>query len=232
MMRKQRFITCGMAILGSLFLLQDSVKAGTVIDQDMVDVWGRKSGLVLFYSEKKLRIDQKDGKLSTIMDFKKNRIVILDHASKTYVAYPFSVWEKRVSQDMATKQKAQKKEIRIEATGAEKVINGFQTRQIQVFMDDFLFQDNWVTQEVNLEEMLETIKKGVGRLSGFSKTEIKEKEEIYRKINEWGFPILTTEYRQVYGKTLKEITKVARIEARRLNGNLFTPPKGYTQRPQ
>ncbi len=231
-MNRKHFLVCGLVIVGLLVLPERAVKAGTVIDQDMVDIWGKKSGLVLSYSKKRLRIDQKDGRLSNIMDFRRNRIVILDHISRSYIEYSLSAWEKRVSQRMRSQRRDQKREIRVEPTGAEKEINGFKTRQIRVFIDGVLFQDNWVTQDVDLEEMLKTIKKGVGRLSGVSKAEMKEMEEIYHKTSEWGFPILTNEYRQFSGKTLREVTEVKRIETQDLADRLFTPPKGYRQRTQ
>jgi len=231
-MRRKGYAAWGPVVLGILFLWQGAVSAGTVIDQDMTDLWGKKSGSVLFYSKNRLRVDQKDGKLSTIMDFRKNRILILDHPSKTYIAYPFSKWEKQVSEKLGSRKRVRKREIRVEPTGDQKRINGFTTRQIRVFIDGILFQDNWVTQDVDLEEMLDAVRKGAGPLSGFSRAELEEKEEIYHKIKEWGFPILTTEYQTVYGKTLKEITEIKRIETRRLNSRLFNPPGGYTKRTQ
>ncbi|NIS71980.1 MAG: DUF4412 domain-containing protein [Proteobacteria bacterium] len=208
------------------------VRAGTVIDQDTIDVWGKKSGLILSYSNKRLRLDQKDEKLSTIIHFRNDRILILDHTSRTYIVYPLSKWEKQVSQKIGEKEAVPKREIRVESTGAEKEINGFETKQIQVFIDGELFQDIWATQDVNLGDMLKEIKKGFGHLSGFSKAEMEEKEEIYRKVKKWGFPVLTTEYRRVLGKTLKEITEVNRIETRKLSSDLFTPPRDYKQRTQ
>lgn len=229
-MRRKSSVTWGLVVLGIVFLSASTIRAGTVIDQEMIDMWGKRSGFVLFYSKKRLRIDQKDGELSTIMDFGKDRIVILHHVSKTYIEYPFSTWEKQVSQKMESQRNADKREIRVQSTGAEKVINGFKTRQIQVFIDGVLFQDNWVTQDVDLEDMLAAIKKGAGRLGGLSKAQVEETEEIYHKIKEWGFPILTTEYHQFYGKSLKEVTEVKRIETGRLNSHLFTRPRGYTQR--
>ncbi len=213
-----------------LFLWTGASLAGTVIDQDMVDVWGKQSGLTLFYSKKRLRIDQKDGRLSTIMDFSKDRIAILDHGSKSYVAYPFSVWEKKVAQTIETKKGARKRTIRVEPTGAEKKLNGFQTQEIHLFIDDRLFQKIWVTQDVDLKDMLETARKAFGRLSGFSKVEMQEKEEIYHKVSEWGFPIVTHEYQVIGGQTLEEITEVKRIETQKLNSRLFDPPKKYTER--
>jgi hypothetical protein len=213
-----------------LFLWTGVLLAGTVIDQDMIDVWGKQSGLTLFYSKKRLRIDQKDGRLSTIMDFSKDRIAILDHGSKSYVAYPFTVWEKEVARKMGINQRQNKRTIRVKPTGAEKTINGFQTQEIHLFIDDRLFQKIWVTQDVDLGNMLETVREAFGRLSGFSKIEMQEKEEIYHKVSERGFPILTYEYQQVGGKNLEEITEVKRIETKKLDNRLFDPPREYTER--
>ena len=229
-MQRKGLIVWGLIVFASVFLVRGVGWAGTVIDQNMIDVWGKKSGLVLFYSKKRLRIDQKDGKLSTIMDFRKDRIVILDHPSRTYVSYPFSWWEKQVSQKIQGDQRTQSREIRVESTGAERLINGFKTRQIHVFIDNALIQDCWVTQDVNLEEMFTAIKEGVGRLTGLSEAEMAEKEEIYRKIIGWGFPILTHEYQQIGQSTLREIAIVNRVETRMLTKGLFGPPRGYKQR--
>ena len=231
MMRK-RAVFCGLAVLTMLVLPETVCKAGTVIDQDMIDQWGKETGSVLFYSKKRLRIDQKDGKLSTIMDFKKDRIVILDHVSKSYIEYPFSTWEELVSQQIGTQKERKKREIRVESTGAEKEINGFKTIQINVFMDDFLTQDNWVTKDVDLDDMLRTLKQSVDRLSGISEAEREENEEIYQNVKKWGFPILTTEYRRFSGETLKEVTEIKSIETRKLGNDIFTPPKQYRKREQ
>ncbi len=99
-----------------------------------------------------------------------------------------------------------------------------------MFIEGVLFQDSWVTQEVDLEEMLSAIKKGAGGLGSVSRGEMEEREEIYNAVKEWGFPILTTEYRMVYGKTLKEVTEVKRIDTGKLDLDLFTPPREYRQR--
>lgn len=220
-------IVMGMCLL---FLWTGVLLAGTVIDQNTIDGYGKKSGLTLSYANKSLRIDQKDGRLSIIMDFRKKRIVTLDHGSKSYVADSFSVWEKKVAQTMETKKRAHKRTIRVKPTGATKKLNGFHTHEIHLFIDDRLFQKIWVTQDVDLRDMLETVRKAFGRLSGFSKTEMQEKEEIYHKVSERGFPILTYEYQQVGGKDLEEITEVKRIETKKLGNQLFHPPKTYRER--
>ncbi|NIQ38329.1 MAG: DUF4412 domain-containing protein [Proteobacteria bacterium] len=230
-MSKKTVMALGMMVLAIGFLSANVAIAGTVIDQEMTDVWGKKSGLVLYYSKKRLRIDQKDGKLSTILHFRNDRILILDHTSKSYITYPLSSWQKQVAQKIAPQQKEhRKREIRVKSTGVEKTINGFRTTQIRVFLDGDLFQDSWVTRDVDVEEMLEAIKKGIGGPSGLSSSEMEEKEEIYEKVKETGFPILTMEYRQVFGKTLKDITEVKRIETQKLDPRLFSPPKEYRQR--
>jgi len=215
----------------SILLLWTGVLlGGTVIDQNMIDIYGKNSGLTLFYANKMLRIDQKDGRLSTIMDFKKKRMVILDHGSKSYVAYPFSVWKKKVAQTIETKKGARKRTIRVEPTGAKKKLNGFQTQEIHLFIDDRLFQKKWVTQDVDLKDMLETVRKAFGRLSGFSKIEMQEKEEIYHKVSKRGVPILTYEYQQVGGRDFKEVTEIKRVETKKLDSRLFSPPATYTER--
>lgn len=233
-MRRKRFAVCvvyGLAILCMLTLRKGTVHAGTVIDQEMTDIWGKRSGTVLFYAKKRLRIDQKDGILSTIIDFRKDRILVLDHGSRSYVDYPFSTWEKLISQTRRAQKHPKRRRIRVEPAGTERNINGFRTALIRVFADDVLTQETWVTQDVDMEDMLETIKESVDRLTSIPKTgEWEENQEIYRQIKKWGFPILTIEYRRYAGKTLKEITEVMGIQQKRLDRHLFDVPAGYIRR--
>ncbi|MBW2057676.1 MAG: DUF4412 domain-containing protein [Deltaproteobacteria bacterium] len=227
---RDRLIALGLVALVLSILPAFPAGGGTFIDQDTIDIWGRKQGLVLYYSKGRLRIDQKDGRLSTIMNFAENRIVVLDHLSKSYVEYPLSRWKRRVSQRMKGTGSYQRREVRVEPTGQEKVINGFRTRRIRVMIGGVLFQESWVTRDVELGDMLRAIRKGAGTPSGLSKAQMEEKEEIYEKVSQWGFPILTVEYRILSGKTLTETTEVNAIATRKLGNRLFTPPKGYTRR--
>jgi hypothetical protein len=228
-MRKQSIIL-SLLLLCTLLLPLEQASGDTVIHQEMIDQWGKRSGSVLSYSKKRLRIDQKDGMLSTILDFNRDRIFILEHTSKSYVSYALSTWEKEVSRQIANPKGHQKRDIRVEPTGAEREINGFQTLQIQIFIEDTLFKDLWVTRDVDVGDMLETVEERVTRLEGLSKAEIEENQEIYVKIKKWGFPILTTEYRSFGGKILEELTEVTHIEDQELPSHLFRVPKGYRKR--
>jgi len=71
--------------------------AGVMIDQVMKDREGGLRGHPLFFGER-LRTDDVDHGLTTIMDFKGDRMVMVDHRAKNYIEVKFSQWEKEVAE--------------------------------------------------------------------------------------------------------------------------------------
>ena len=81
----------GMMIIFLLIFLSQECVAGVAIEQVVKDMEGRASTVFLYFSENQFRTDHPEGGLTTIIDFKNDRIVMIDHRSKSYARKIFRV---------------------------------------------------------------------------------------------------------------------------------------------
>lgn len=209
----------------SLILIFQECRAGVVINQVMKDREGRASTVVLYFSGERLRTDDEEGGLTTIMDFKGDRMVMIDHRSKSYVETKFSQWEKEVTQRFKENLPAIKPRMRrivVRRAGETATINGFRTEKVQVFADGELIEENWVTREVDMAEVEKVMEKVA---TGFSK-EMNEGREIYDKLKPYGFPILIKDYTIAPGLGM-DVLEVKKLEKKELKEEVFSPPSGY-----
>jgi hypothetical protein len=230
MMKRITLVVQGMMIIFSLFFVFQESIAGVVIEQVMKDVEGRASTVFLYFSDSRLRTDHPEGGVTTIMDFKNDRMVMIDHRSKSYAETKFSQWEKEVAKRLRRETSVMKpktRKILVRKTGEKAVINGFRTEKIQILADGELVEENWVTRDVDMEE----IRKVMERVAqGFSKDfryEIKEGREIYEKLKPYGFPILIKDYIITYGLKASDVLEVKKIERKELKDEIFLPPPEY-----
>jgi hypothetical protein len=229
-MKRIALIIQGMMIIFSLIFLSQECIAGVVIEQVMKNMEGRASTVFLYFSENQFRTDHPEGGLTTIMDFKSDRMVMVDHRSKSYVETKFSQWEKEVAKRLKKELpniKAKQRKILVRKTDETTIINGFRTEKIQILADGELIEENWVTRDVDMEE----IGKMMERIAqGFSKdfrSETKEGREIYEKLKPFGFPILIKDYTITYGLKAIDVLEVKKIERKELKDEVFSPPNGY-----
>jgi hypothetical protein len=204
--------------------------AGVVVEQVMKGQDGGPSKVLLYFSNDRFRTDHSEGGLTTILDFKKDRLVMIDHRSKSYVEVTLSQWGREVARRLKKEfsgVKPKKKEIIVRRTGRTAVINSFQTEQIEILADGELIEENWVTREVEMKE-IERVMDQVAK--GFSKDfrlEMKESREIYEKLKPYGFPILVKDYAMTHGLGGIDRVEVKKIEKRDLKDEVFLPPVGY-----
>ena len=88
-----------LSVLFIVLVFQECL-AGVMIDQVMKDREGTSSRVTLYFSGERLRTDDVDHGLSTIMDFKGDRMVMVDHRSKNYIEVRFSQWEEEVGEQL------------------------------------------------------------------------------------------------------------------------------------
>jgi len=213
-----------------LILMFQECLAGVVIDQVVRDREGNASKVIIYYSENRFRSDHPDGGLTTMIDFKEDRMVMIDHLSKHYVEVKFSQWEKEVAERLkksvpGTQPKSRK--IVIKKTGETPTLNGFGTEKVQIFADGELIEENWVTRDISLEEVEKVMDKVALGFSKEFKTEMKQAREIHEKIKAFGFPILIKDYSITQGLGGIDVLEVKKIEKRELKNEVFLPPKGY-----
>jgi hypothetical protein len=212
-----------------IFLSQESI-AGVVLEQVMKDVEGKASTVFLYFSDSRLRTDHPEGGVTTIMDFKNDRMLMIDHWSKSYVETKFSQWEKEVAKRLkreASVIKPKTRKILVRKTGETAIINGFRTEKIQILADGELIEENWVTRDVGMEEIGKVMEKVAQGFSKDFRYEMKEGREIYEKLKLYGFPILIKDYTMTYGLGGIDRVEVKKMEKRELKDEVFLPPAGY-----
>ena len=204
--------------------------AGVVVEQVVRDRDRGPSKVLIYLSDNRFRTDHPEGGQSTIMDFKEDRLVMIDHRSKRYVEVKLSQWEKEVARRLKKEShvvKPKEKKIVVRRTGRTAVINGFQTEQIEILAEGELIEENWVTRDVEMKE-IERVMDRVAK--GFSKDfqrEMKEGREIYEKLKPYGFPVLIKDHTLTYGLGAIDRVEVRKVEKKELKDEVFLPPAGY-----
>jgi hypothetical protein len=213
-----------------LILMVQECLAGVVIEQVVRDREGNASKVFLYFSESKFRTDHPEAGMTTIIDFKGDRMVMIDHPSKHYVEVKFSQWESEVARRLKKSlpgTQATSRKIVVKKTGEASILNGFPTEKVQIFADGELIEENWVTRDAALEEVQEVMDKVTLGFSKEFKTEMKEGREIYDKIKVFGYPILVKDYAITHGLGGVDVLEVKKIEKRELKDEVFLPLKGY-----
>jgi hypothetical protein len=204
--------------------------AGVIVEQVVRDRDGIPSRALLYLSDYRFRTDHQERGMTTILDFKGDGLMMIDHRSKSYVEVKLSEWEREVAKQLKKEFpgiKPKERKIVVRKTGQTAVINGFHTEQIEVLADDELIEENWVTRDVDMKE-IEGVMDRVAQ--GFSKDfrfEMKEGREIYEKLKPYGFPILIKDHAVTYGLRAIDRVEVRKIEKKELKDDVFLPPAGY-----
>ena len=229
-MRKIAWLfSIGLVVLLSIFMSLECV-AGVVIEQLVREREGIASTVFLYFSENQFRTDHPERGLTTILDFKGNSMMMVDHQSKRYTQTTFSQWEKEVAERLKKESPAippKARKIVVKGTGETATINGFQTEKIQIFADEKLIEEDWVTREVDTKEVENVMEKVARRFSKSFGVEMKEGREIYEKLKPYGFPILVQDYTISYGTGPIETLEVKKLEQKPLEDEVFLPPAGY-----
>ncbi len=204
--------------------------AGVVIEELHRDAEGRIGRIVRFYSGDQFRTDHPEGGISTIIDFKGDRIVMIDHSSRSYVEIKFSRWEKEVAERLKKSMpevKPKERRITVARTGEKALINGFQTERVEIRADGELVEENWMTRDIDFREVEMVMEKVARSFSKEFKVEMKEGRQIYEKLRSYGIPILVKDYTITYGLGPISVLEVKRIERKDLGSEVFLPPAGY-----
>jgi len=214
----------------SLFWTFQECLAGVTVEQVVRDQDGVASKALLFLSGTQFRTDHLERGLTTVLDFKGDRLVMIDHRSKNYVEVKLSRWEKDVARKLKEQspgEKPKKREIIVRKTGKKAVINGFQTEQVEILAGGDLIEENWVTRDVEMKEIEPVMDRVAQVFSKEFRREMKEGREIYEKLKSFGYPVLVKDYTMTYGLGAIDRVEVKKIEKKELNDEVFLPPAGY-----
>ena len=214
----------------SLFWTFQECMAGMTVEQVVRDHNGVSSKALLYLSDHQFRTDHQERGLTTILDFKEDRLVMIDHRSKNYVEVKLSQWERDVARRLKKESpgvKPKKREIIVRKTGKTAVINGFQTEQVEILAGGELIEENWVTRDVEMKEIEQVMDRVAQVFSKDFQREMKEGREIYEKLRPYGFPVLIRDYTMTYGLGAIDRVEVKKIEKKELKEEVFLPPPGY-----
>jgi hypothetical protein len=219
-------------VLISAFLFHFSGEgfAGVTVEQVVRDQDGVPSKTLLCLSGTQYRTDHQERGLTTILDFKGDRLVMIDHQARNYVEVKLSLWERDVAKQLKKESagmKLKKREIIVRKTGKKAVINGFQTEQVEVLAGGELIEENWVTRDVEMKEIEQVMDRVAQMFSKDLRYEMREGREIHEKLKPFGFPVLIKDYTMTYGLGAIDRVEVKKIEKKELKEEVFLPPSGY-----
>jgi Domain of unknown function (DUF4412) len=230
MMKKRTLFFLMLLIAVLLLEVHGESLAGVVVEQVVRDREGSPSKVLFYISDYRFRTDHPDGGLTTILSFKEDRLVMIDHRSKSYIEVKLSKWEREVARRLKEQSPGvtpKERKMAVRRTGRTAVINGFQTEQIEILADNELIEENWVTRNEETKE-IEKVMDLVAQ--GFSKDfrlEMKEGREIYDKIKIYGFPILIKDHTITSGLGAIDRVEVKKMGKKELKDEVFLPPAGY-----
>jgi hypothetical protein len=206
--------------------------AGIVIEQTMKNREGKVSRVVVYASGDQLRTDDQDGRLTTIVDFKGDRMVMIDHASRQYVEVRLSQWEKDISEGLRKNfppVSSRQRNIVVKKTAETATLSGFKTQKIQILADSELVEEHWVARDLDMGEYERLMDRASKGFSKEFRSEMKESRDIHEKLKPHGFSIRIRDYAATYGLGGVDVLDVNKIEQRELKPDVFSPPQGYSR---
>jgi hypothetical protein len=228
---KGRTLYSSIVLIGALlFHLSGEGFAGVTVEQVVRDQNGVPSKTLLYLSDHQYRTDHQERGLTTVLDFKEDRLLMIDHRSKNYVEVKISQWEKDVARRLKKESpgvKLKDRKIIVKKTGKKAVINGYQTEQVEILAGGELIEENWVTRDVEMKEIEQVMDRVAQGFSKDFRHEMKEGREIYEKLKPYGFPVLIKDYTMTYGLGAIDRVEVKKIEKKDLKEEVFLPPPGY-----
>jgi len=204
--------------------------AGVVIDQRVKDKEGKATQVILHCSGTQLRTDHTESGLTTIIDFKGDRIILIDHPSKTYLSMQFSAWEKEMARQLKKNPpplQPIERVITVRRFGETATLNGFKTEKVEVLAGTELIEEHWMTRDVDMSEVDQVMEKASLGFSKEFRSELKEGQEIQRRLKPYGFSILVRDYTVTPRLRSVDVLEIKKIEQKDLKEGVFLPPSGY-----
>jgi len=228
-MMNSRIPMVGSSLTVLLLMVQLSM-AGTVIEQQVKDRDERPTQVILYFSGNQLRTDHPESGMATILDFKNDQIVLIDHRSKNYLSMKLSQWEKQTAIQLKKDNPAgQPKErvITVRGLGEIAMVNGYKTEKVQVLADGEVIEEHSMTKDIDMNEVDRIMEIGAQGLSTEARSQLKEGREIHRKLKPYGFSIRVTDYTTTTDRKGIDVLEVKKIERKELKPEVFQPPAGY-----
>lgn len=230
-MRKNRWLFGW--FLGFFLLFSRNGIAGVYIEEINRDL-ERVTKVIRYFSNHQFRTDLPEYGVSTIIDFKNDRMTIIYHPIKRYEEIRFSQWEKGEAERVKKSQKEKERrgrKVEVRNTGEVAIINGFRTEKVQLFIDGELVEENYMTKEIEAGEMEKVMERIAKLFMKDLRREMREGQEIYMKLKAHGFPVLIKDYQLTYGLSPIVVMEIIKFEKREFKEEVFLPPPNYQRIP-
>ena len=141
-----------------------------------------------------------------------------------------SLWEKEMAKQLKKNHpplRPKERVITVRRFGETATLNGFKTEKVQVLAGTELIEEHWMTRDVDMSEVDRVMEKASLGFSKEFRSELKEGQEIQKRLKPYGFSILVKDYTVTHGLGAVDVLEIKKIEQKELKEEVFLPPSGY-----
>lgn len=209
----------------AVMLFSQSAWAMWVIEQQQTLENGMQVRTVMSFGADAIRTDMPSQQMSTIMNFKTNKVYMLQHAQKIYLEMSMDQMKQEVKKGMKDSFKSNKNDVvATKATGEHKTIAGYDCEKIIMMKNGKNIGEIWITSKLESKKIMQVYKKFF-ELTGAQ--DAGSNDAILKGLSESidkGFPMMSKFKDDKIGESISRVTKVVK---KKDDPSYFMPPKGY-----
>ena len=254
-------------ILLALILFAGYSHSGIVMEQVRYELKspGKKDKGLLLIQDNKMLFKDTTNNVSTLFDFNKDQMIVLDHNSQTFTVIDPKAFVKAVEEYTKKKEEMRQKHleslppeqremvekmikqrelesgkdssgkivISIKSTDESTVISGYNASKYEVFYNDKLNEELWLTNDLDIQNELE-LKKMSNLMTEFKRINkrlgdntVVNKDAFIKLFANGGFPLKTVDHS--FGETVY-IEEVVDIKKQDIPKDDFKLPSGYKEK--
>ncbi len=254
-------------ILLALILFAGYSHSGIVMEQVRYELKspGKKDKGLLLIQDNKMLFKDTTNNVSTLFDFNKDQMIVLDHNSQTFTVIDPKAFVKAVEEYTKKKEEMRQKHleslppeqremvekmikqrelesgkdssgkivISIKSTDESTIISGYNASKYEVFYNDKLNEELWLTNDLDIQNELE-LKKMSNLMTEFKRINkrlgdntVVNKDAFIKLFANGGFPLKTVDHS--FGETVY-IEEVVDIKKQDIPKDDFKLPSGYKEK--
>lgn len=215
------------ALADSLLILKSHVDAFEVMGRQQE---ARDAEVKMWLAKDRLRRDDRD--ISTILRLDQKKLMLIDHAEKTYsvLALPVDILKVMPAEhrkELETLLPKLRMEVSVKSGEETRKIRSWNARKVQVSMSNEMGMqvstDLWVSSEVEADGRLYTqLSATLASLQPGTGDWVGQLEKLE------GFPVLQESTMKVMGQDVRSREELISVETKEAPADLFEPPAGYS----
>ena len=225
MQKTKRTLVIFIATICCLMLLSQLAWGAWIIEQKQTMGKGIMVKSVMTFGDSAIRTDIPDRQSTTIMDFAKKKIYIIQHAQKMYMEMPLNMMKENVKKNLAEKRKNQAGDvIATKSTGEHKTIAGYDCEKIIMAKNGKKVGELWITSKLSKKSILKLYKKFFNLTGAQEPNSNDAVLEGLKKGLAKGFPMRSVFKDEQGNEASSEVTA---IKQKKMAKSFFMPPKNY-----